>query len=146
MTSEILNGPAIEKRYALVNRPPSFSQVPRGYLRVEHIDKGHPLHAIARHGVIVYDRVLTQLETDAYELCEILDDQQIARCVNFAVGELAENREEWLSLLKDDRAYVRSAVLNAFLMMQKGQQSKPVIVDWNAFVEAVLKKLSEGQS
>ena len=146
MTSEIANGLSLEKRYAIVNRPPSFSQVPLGYLRVEHIDKGHPLHTIARYGVIVYDRVLTQLERDAYELCEILDDSQIAQCVDFAVGEMAENREEWLSLLKDDRDYVRSAVLNAFQIMHRGQQSKPVIVDWNGFVETVFKKLSEGQS
>ncbi len=133
----------IEKRYAMAYRPPSFSTVPLGYLRVEHVDKTNVFYPIARHGIIFYDRVLSQLETEAYELREILDGEQEAQCVECVSAQMAENRDDWLSMLDEEKAYVRSAVHHSFQAMYPGQQSKPVLADPDRFIDAVLKRLRE---
>jgi hypothetical protein len=57
--------PAREYRYGALNRPPGYASVPKGYIRVDAAIPGEPR---TRHGVVVYDRPLTDEEVRAYEL------------------------------------------------------------------------------
>lgn len=56
---------AREYRYGALNRPPGYATVPKGYIRVDAAIPGEPR---TRHGVVVYDRPLTDEEVRAYEL------------------------------------------------------------------------------
>ena len=54
-----------EWKYACVNRPPGFGSVPRGSIRCDPQDPKVPM---ARHGFVVYDRELSELDCYNYEI------------------------------------------------------------------------------
>lgn len=54
-----------EWKYACVNRPPGLGSVPRGFIRCE---RPNPKVPMARHGFVVYDRELSELDCYDYEV------------------------------------------------------------------------------
>jgi hypothetical protein len=54
-----------EWKYACVNRPPGFGSTPRGFIRCDPSDPKVPM---ARHGFVVYDRELSELDCYNYEI------------------------------------------------------------------------------
>lgn len=54
-----------EYRYGLVNRPPSLGTVPKGF--TSHDPSNNGIDGV-RHGIVTYDRPLTDSEVKQYEL------------------------------------------------------------------------------
>ena len=62
---------AVSYRYGLVSRPPGPGAVPRGYVSHDSKDKG-----TFRHGVLTYDRPLSEGEIEQYELEPIYEREE----------------------------------------------------------------------
>lgn len=70
--------PAGKYRYALVNRPAGLGAIPKGIqFTVEpRPEVGQDHHDMARNGILVTDRKLTDAETKSFELAPLLDADQ----------------------------------------------------------------------
>ena len=86
--------------YALVNRPAGIGAIPaniESYEVLPRPDPGMPHHDMARHGVLVTQRALTQDELRNFELAPIVDADMlntISDKIDAAMGEYAEQYVE----------------------------------------------------
>ena len=128
-------------RYAAVNRPPGYATVPEGYLRVDpQPARGEPFHDWARHGIVVYDRALTDAETCSYELAPLLDagaEQALAEQVAEQYRDHADGIEDMLR--EGERGWFVDAALSAAEKLAKGY--RPLVPDPEAFADRVLALL-----
>lgn len=123
-----------EYRYAMVNRPLSIGTCPKGWVGVEpQPAKGEPHHDAARHGILVYDRKLTEQEMRSYELAPILDDAGEAELAERVVAFYADDVEYFAGLAHEDAAD---------LVMHGAEKAKSgyllSLADRGAFVARVL--------
>lgn len=92
-------------RYAMVNRPPHYGSVPPGSIAVEPCPPGN---SIARHGVIVYDRALTDADCAAYELYPY---RPLAEVTAAAVERLDRYGSRYAAMIRrDGPGQIRSAL------------------------------------
>jgi hypothetical protein len=77
-----------EYRYGVRNRPPGYGTVPKGYIRIEPARPGEPR---TRHGIVVYDRPLTDEEARGYELHPYMPLAEVVDRVIASFGEYAED-------------------------------------------------------
>lgn len=98
---------ALEYRYGVPLRPIGFATVPKGYIGVEQ-------HPKFRHGVVVYDRPLTEDEIASFELVPFLSDEQLQTKIDDIVNEMAEYKQEYLEELEDDPRFFRQMVMDKF--------------------------------
>lgn len=95
--------------YGLKYRPASVGAVPQGRFTVKDALPGEGARC-TRHGVIVYDRPLTESEIRSFELVVLADDQQIDELTNAVVQKLEGYAESYLDLSRDDPAMFTSVV------------------------------------
>lgn len=88
-------------RYCATNRPIGFATVPAGYVAVEARPATGDGRALARHGVVVYDRRLSDQETAGFELAPILSETEICALAGEIAEECAEYREGIEEMLED---------------------------------------------
>lgn len=86
-----------EFHYAAVNRPVDVNTAPNGFTcvlpRPEH---GKPHHFTARHGILVYERELTDDETNRFELARIIEGDDLVVLANQAAKALDAYAKRWL--------------------------------------------------
>jgi GNAT superfamily N-acetyltransferase len=78
-----------EYRYGARNRPPGYATVPKGFIRVD--PPPFPQEARVRHGIVVYDRRLTDEEVRGYELHPYMPLAEIVDGVIASLGEYARD-------------------------------------------------------
>lgn len=83
-------------RYGAQNRPIGFATVPKGHVRIEPPVARQPL---TRHGVVVYDRPLTDDEVRGYELAAFMDADTL---VEKLYAALAEYGAEYADFIRED--------------------------------------------
>lgn len=77
-----------EYRYGVRNRPPGYATVPSGFIRVD--PPPFPQEVRTRHGVVVYNRPLTDEEIRGYELHPYMPLAEVVDGVIASLGEYAE--------------------------------------------------------
>lgn len=98
-----------EYRYGARNRPPGYATVPSGYIRVD--PPPFPQEARVRHGVVVYNRPLTDEEVRSYELHPYMPLAEVVDGVIASFGEYAEEayapnvREEGAEQVRSETGY-----------------------------------------
>lgn len=127
-------------RYAMVYRPPSLGTCPKDFIAVEPRPAvGHPHHDIARHGIVVYDRRLSDLETKNFELAFIADGHDL----DVIAHKVAK------AMLKYASAYIEMSEIESEQFVQTckdvlGRTSTgfvPSIGDAKVFAQLVVKHL-----
>jgi hypothetical protein len=76
-----------EYKYGLVYRPPSPGAVPKGYTHYDPSNKG--IDGV-RHGVLTYDRELTDKEVKDYELKPLMDGKVLHQYPEAVVRKMRE--------------------------------------------------------
>lgn len=86
--------PPSEYRYALRARPPGIGAIPtEGMIRVDpRPAENDPLHHIARHGFVVYNRPLTDQEQYQFELRKVPSVKEEQLLVEKVVGQMSSRR------------------------------------------------------
>jgi len=121
---EVSPEPEVEKssfgegtfQYALVNRPAGIGAIPEGQIGLlDRPEKGSAYHDVARHGIAVYPRQLTDEEVRQYELKYLPpESEQIdiaSRFVNEAFNKYAS---EYLEMVEEDRDTFEKTVRSKF--------------------------------
>lgn len=93
-------------RYAMVNRPAGMGALPSGLIfSVEpRPAPGEPHYDMARHGILVTDRMLTDDETKSFELAPILDEAATKELAAKIAERLSKYAVEYVEMYdaKDD--------------------------------------------
>jgi hypothetical protein len=136
--------PAAQYRYALVNRPASMGAVPKVQFTVEpRPPAGSPHHDLARHGIMVTDRKLTDQEVASFELAVIADEETESRLADDVAEQFGEYAAQWIEDQKDDpRGFVAAVGQSVGRATGKVRHS---IGDMEKFANAVLRRLKEAQ-
>lgn len=125
-------------RYCATNRPIGFATVPSGYVAVEQRPEQGDGKLLARHGVVVYDRRLSEAEANGFELAPVLTDVQVTALAAEVAAECLEYREGIEEMLADMPAEVSRSIL------QRVERRFPAGVclgDRDGFVSRVLAGL-----
>jgi hypothetical protein len=126
-------------RYALVNRPAGYATLPSGLrYRVEaRPAKGQPHHDVARHGILVPERPLTDAETQAFELVPLVEGADAVGHLAFKIAvEWQCYAEAYLESHEDDPELFAKGV------MERAERMKVSVDDPGALVASVLSHLS----
>ena len=125
-------------RYAALNRPIGFATVPAGYVGTEARPASGDGRDLARHGIVVYDRPLTDQEVASYELAPVLDPVAVDELVATVAESLSEHREDIEALMEDMPEEIHRCVLQRL----EGQFPVGVVLgDRKVFVVRVLEKM-----
>lgn len=91
-------------RYALVNRPAGIGAVPTGFTELQDQPaRGQPYSTVARNGVIVYDRPLTDKEIADYELKLLPTHADLDALASAVVtNRMGQYAAEYLEMVADD--------------------------------------------
>ncbi|MDR5523346.1 head protein, partial [Salmonella enterica subsp. enterica serovar Typhimurium] len=107
-------------RYALQSRPAAVGAVPEGNKGVlDRPDQADPYYEYARHGIITYDRKLTDKEVSQYELRYLPDDDELKGMANELVASsMVKHIDGYVDLfgsdLKTFKAQVKILFRKAF--------------------------------
>ncbi|MBS2111296.1 head protein, partial [Salmonella enterica subsp. enterica serovar Typhimurium] len=107
-------------RYALQSRPAAVGAVPEGNQGVlDRPDQADPYYEYARHGIITYDRKLTDKEVSQYELRYLPDDDELKGMANELVASsMVKHIDGYVDLfgsdLKTFKAQVKILFRKAF--------------------------------
>jgi hypothetical protein len=95
--------------YGLQFRPASIGAVPPGLFEVR--ENGEPgAERFTRHGVIVYDRPLTESEIRAFELAVLADDALRDTLAADVASKLVSYGQSYLEIWLEDQAMFESIV------------------------------------
>ena len=91
-------------RYALVNRPAGIGAVPPGFIQtLDQPAQGQPYSNIARNGIIVYDRQLTDKEISDFELKLLPTHADLDELAGRVAGNrMYDYATEYLEMSNDD--------------------------------------------
>lgn len=127
-----------EWRYGLYFRPAGIGAVPNGFSRVNEAKGPEASHA--RHGIIVYNRPLSDAEIKGYELIPFLNKEDFVDLV----GKVSEK------LSKYARGYAEMAITDPSCFMgslvdtiQKCAGYRVYVGDYDLFGTAVLNNLKK---
>lgn len=101
-----------EFRYGLRNRPAGLGAVPSGWKRIDEPLDDSEARALTRHGVIVYERALTEAELTSFELTVLADDElreELAIVIALKLGTYARG---YLDMQASDPKHFRMAVMD----------------------------------
>ena len=132
-----------EYRYAMVNRPVGISTIPKdGLIRTEERPaKGTAHYDMARNGVAVFNRELTDAETKQFEMALMADADQLAKYADVVTADMQEYAEQYAEISLNDRDEFVSKVAET---LKRTAEGYPVSVgDMNAFADTVAGKLSK---
>lgn len=122
-------------RYCAMNRPIGFATVPAGYVAVEARPAKGDGRELARHGVVVYDRRLSDQEASSFELAPILRECDIAALASEIALECAEYREGIEEMVDEMPAEVARSILQR---VERRHPGDVCLGDRDAFVGHVL--------
>ena len=131
--------PAPKYRYGLMNRPAGLGAVPKGNFTLEPQLTSSTGRAISRHGVIVYDRKLTEEEIYGFELCVIAESDTLKDVMLKISTDMSDYAAEYVDMMRDDRAGFHEAVDSALLRCKK---YRIFIEDMSSFCNSVFSRLS----
>jgi len=99
-------------RYAMVNRPVGIGTCPKDFVAVEERPAaGKPHHDMARNGVVVYDRRLTDHEQKQFELAYMLDDaNDLAEFADMVIERFGEYAEQYLEMRSENAQHFEREV------------------------------------
>jgi len=134
---------ATEWRYAMVNRPAGFGGSPQnGIVAIlPRPKRGDPHYDMARNGVAVYNRRLTDQETKSFEMALMVDGKDRAPYVKLVVDDMREYGKEHLEEAEEDFTQFVRDVYNRMRELVKGYQ--PSIGNVEDFAKLVHKELSK---
>jgi len=128
-------------KYGLALRPAGIGCIPKGLTFTLEPGLTDPRGSqISRHGIIVFDRPLTDEEIYSFDLCLIASDELTAQLVEKIVAEKAEYAHSYTGMYETDRAYFDQAVRDQLKRMYRYHV---FIADETAFIDAIGKKLKE---
>lgn len=134
----------LEFRYALVNRPAGIGCVPRGlsYDVRPRPNAGEAHHAMARHGVMVTRRPLTNEELAQFEIAPMVSVESMpALAKRLMVGSLGWCAREYLDVRADDPEVFRQGVLQSLERLDRGVRWS--IESEGALLDVVAAELSK---
>ncbi|MEY2875838.1 MAG: hypothetical protein RLZZ373_3209 [Pseudomonadota bacterium] len=101
-------------RYALVNRPPAPGSIPAGltYTLDPRPAKGQPFEDVARHGIMVTDRELTEAELKSFELLRV-DSGSTARVASRVAEDMRDYADAYSEMYESGDASDLSEFGNA---------------------------------
>lgn len=98
-------------RYAMVNRPPMVGSMPKGMFTVEpRPAAGQPHHDMARHGVAIFERELTDAETKSYELAPMLDGDAITAVADKIADQMSGYADQYVGMADEEPTEFENAV------------------------------------
>lgn len=101
-------------RYALVNRPADLGAIPKVPYTVEpRPAAGQPHHDMARHGILVTERELTEKEVKDFELAPLIDGPLLDVLAGKIAEGMAEYAARYVEIEKEDAAEFYNAVMGA---------------------------------
>ena len=133
--------PTREYRYALLNRPVAYGAVPKGQYRMEdRPDPGQDHYEVARHGIIVYDRKLTDQEVTSYELVPLIDGAERDEVAKRVVAGWADDDVPGIIEMADEdpRFFVQAVDSELEALFGK---IDPSVGNMDAFAERVMALL-----
>lgn len=133
-------------KYALVNRPFGIGTCPKeGVVGTDNRPaKGHDHYDMARHGIVIYDRKLTDQETKNFELAFIADGHdrlEIAHDVAETMKRYAKPYLEMYTGSADDRDDFVKNVSQKLKSSAKGYP--PSVGNIGEFADLVALRLEE---
>lgn len=99
-------------RYALQARPAGVGAVPKGSMAVlERPEQSDPYYEYARHGIITYDRKLSDEEASQYELRYLPTEDELKKLAGeLSAEQMAEYAEGYIDLFTSDQKAFKSQV------------------------------------
>lgn len=95
--------PSTVWRYALVNRPVGIGAVPPNYVSVtDQPTAGEPYSGVARNGIIVYDRPLTDKEIADFELKLIPTNADLDALAAVVAEKMSDYAAQYLEMSAED--------------------------------------------
>lgn len=120
------NPPAVagpKFRYALVNRPADLGAIPKVPYTVEpRPAAGQPHHDMARHGILVTERELTEAEVKSFELAPLVEGNDLGVLAEQVARAMAEYASGYLEQAKDEPAVFAMAIRQTIEQSASGIQ------------------------
>ena len=131
----------VEYRYAMVNRPIGIGCCPKDIVRSEpRPPRGSVHYDLARNGVAVYSRRLTDHETKQFEMAYMVEGIDLQHLVELVAKDLMEYAAEYVELEhSDEREYVQTV----YDSLKRCSAGYPPSVDAKHFSELVLQELKK---
>lgn len=109
-------------QYALVNRPAGIGAIPDGQVDLlDRPEEGSTYFDVARHGIVVYPRQLTDEEVRQYELKYLPPDSELTDVATRFVAEAFDKyAAEYLNLVEEDRNTFEKTVRSKFRKHMEG--------------------------
>ena len=104
--------------YGLVNRPASIGAVPKGEFTIEPSLEGEGSN-FSRHGVIVYDRPLSEKELYDFELSVIADNDLVEELAIFTAINMKEYAQEYLRMADESDDDFKNHVVDQLKNLRK---------------------------
>lgn len=101
-------------RYAMVNRPAMIGGLPRGltYTVESRPAAGQPHYEMARHGILVADRELTEAELKSFELAELIEGPALDRVAAEVADGMRKYAAQYVEAEQDNPGMFRDQVLD----------------------------------
>lgn len=125
-------------RYALVNRPAGFATLPSGlsYRLEPRPPEGQPHHDVARHGILVPDRVLLDAEIRSFELVPLIDSDAEHEALAERVAEqMSRYATAYMESYEDDPTLFARGV------MDRAERMPVSVGDSARFLDTVVARL-----
>lgn len=132
---------SIVYRYAMVNRPPGIGCNPKeGFVRVDDRPaKGHDHYDMARNGIAVYNRKLTDHETKQYEMAYLADGKDRDDIAKDVAEDLKDYAQGYVRRAEREPDEFVQTCLERLKDITKGY--RPSVGNLNEFALLVLKHL-----
>lgn len=127
-----------EWRYGLYFRPVGIGAVPNGFSRVDEAKGPEASHA--RHGIIVYNRPLSDAEIKGYELIPFLNKEGFTDLVGKVSEKLSKYARGYAEMAITDPSCFMGALVDT---IQKSAGYRVYVGDYDLFGTAVLNNLKK---
>jgi hypothetical protein len=104
-------------------------------------DSGKPYHDIARHGIVVYDRRLTDAETKSFELALLTQDPDLDHIAIRTADQMKNYAAQYLRQAEQGKPQYTDKCLEFAKSTAKGYPE--AIADTSDFCELVAQHLKE---
>lgn len=134
-------------KYAMVNRPVGISTCPKDFVAVEpRPSSNKPHHDMARNGVAVYDRKLTDHEMKQYEMALMVEDpKDLAEYADMVIQTMGKYARKYLEDRDKDPKMFENAVLQG-MKKSTANSYHPSIGDMDHFLDLVVKRIGQLES
>ena len=130
-------------RYAMVNRPVGIGCCPKDHVAIEDRPApGKDHYEYARHGIVVYERKLTDAETKQFEMAQVVDGAERIPFAKHIASELRRYAKQYIDQSINDPV---EFVSNVKERLRSGATGYPPSVgNIDSFAELVVKELRNG--